>query len=222
MASCSTPATALSLFIKRRRAFVACASCRKRKIKCVKTSSANYAPCTRCTLKGLKCEFYAVPEHYPSSQPHTTTEIELAPHDSYSDPGWTPPPMTCPSAGIDNHLGKNSFSAHTIPARRNSDPPTGSCPRYPYQRRHAPTNPRRRASQPRVKPTILQQSLPVAYPQESLHLPVQNHLGAVEPPYDPGLALYLALSNADGPFYGQYYEKEQSLGAKQRCWSQVM
>ncbi|KAJ6568765.1 hypothetical protein B0H19DRAFT_1256483 [Mycena capillaripes] len=220
MASGST--SAMSLFPKRRRAFIACASCRKHKVKCVKTSSADYAPCTRCSLKGHKCEFYAVSDHYPSSQPSTppaATEIELAPHDSYSDPGWTPPPMTCPSAGIGDYLGKTSFSAHAMPARRNSDPPI---PRYPYQRRHAPTNPRRRASQPRGKPTVPQQALSMACPQESLQMPMPNHLCAVEPQWNADVALYLALSNADGSFYGECYGKEQSLLAKQCHWPQVM
>ncbi|KAJ6564043.1 hypothetical protein B0H19DRAFT_1258553 [Mycena capillaripes] len=44
MVNRSIPATTLSLFTKRRRAYLACASCRKRKTKCVKLSDVEYTP----------------------------------------------------------------------------------------------------------------------------------------------------------------------------------
>ncbi|KAJ7673824.1 hypothetical protein DFH06DRAFT_1123494 [Mycena polygramma] len=72
MADLPLPAATLSLFTKRRRAFVACAGCRKRKIKCVKLSDIDNAPCTRCALKGIKCEYGAVTDDSSASQPSVT------------------------------------------------------------------------------------------------------------------------------------------------------
>ncbi|KAJ7908937.1 hypothetical protein B0H13DRAFT_1878103 [Mycena leptocephala] len=46
MSNLSTP-TSSSLFTKRRRAYVACNNCRKRKAKCVAGSEVDYKPCTR-------------------------------------------------------------------------------------------------------------------------------------------------------------------------------
>ncbi|KAJ7159770.1 hypothetical protein C8R46DRAFT_1109036 [Mycena filopes] len=50
-------------FLRARRAFVACAACRKRKIRCRATTAADGTckACTRCSLKGLTCE-YLIPE----------------------------------------------------------------------------------------------------------------------------------------------------------------
>ncbi|KAJ7646279.1 hypothetical protein DFH06DRAFT_1332666 [Mycena polygramma] len=53
------------LFTRRRRAFVACANCRKRKMKCTTVADGNSMPCRRCALKGLKCEYLAVDESCP-------------------------------------------------------------------------------------------------------------------------------------------------------------
>ncbi|KAJ7155821.1 hypothetical protein C8R46DRAFT_1196540 [Mycena filopes] len=54
---------------KWRRAYVACASCRKRKVKCVtRMEDGGASSCTRCGLKGLKCEFSTVSESVPSER----------------------------------------------------------------------------------------------------------------------------------------------------------
>lgn len=64
----SSPAASSSKPVaKRRRAYVACVTCRKRKIKCVTASDADDDPCTRCKKKGIPCEFIAVPDEDESS-----------------------------------------------------------------------------------------------------------------------------------------------------------
>ncbi|KAJ7616724.1 hypothetical protein B0H17DRAFT_1220235 [Mycena rosella] len=52
-------------FQKRRRTYVACLTCRKRKIKariclCVTFSDADSRPCTRCAQRGIPCEYAPV------------------------------------------------------------------------------------------------------------------------------------------------------------------
>ncbi|KAJ7870251.1 hypothetical protein B0H13DRAFT_1896251 [Mycena leptocephala] len=70
MSNLPPPPTSSTLFMKRRRAFVACANCRKRKIKCATMADGDCRPCTRCAVKGLKCEYVAVDE---SQGPPPTT-----------------------------------------------------------------------------------------------------------------------------------------------------
>ncbi|KAJ7762988.1 hypothetical protein B0H16DRAFT_504427 [Mycena metata] len=53
------------------RAFVACTQCRKRKIRCLATTilDGTWRPCTRCSLKGLKCEYLSL--DYSGATPPT-------------------------------------------------------------------------------------------------------------------------------------------------------
>ncbi|KAJ7676798.1 hypothetical protein DFH06DRAFT_1317408 [Mycena polygramma] len=139
----SSSSAAINLFTKRRRAYVACANCRKRKIKCITVSEVDYSPCTQCSLKGLKCEYSAVPEGSPSSsQPGTPPEIEVPTTErDYSHVGGTPKPITPPSAGINEYLGSTPSSRGARPGAAVALPSRGA-PRYPYQRRRAsPTGP---------------------------------------------------------------------------------
>ncbi|KAJ7626783.1 hypothetical protein FB45DRAFT_1081583, partial [Roridomyces roridus] len=48
----------------RKRIFVACTECRKRKAKCINTSTEDFPniPCDRCQMKGLRCEYISVGE----------------------------------------------------------------------------------------------------------------------------------------------------------------
>ncbi|KAJ7823718.1 hypothetical protein B0H14DRAFT_3469889 [Mycena olivaceomarginata] len=140
MSRSSTPSSVLSLFTKRRRAFLACTECRKRKIKCVSVPDTDsYRPCTRCTQKGIKCEYYAVPDNYhPSSQPRTpphghAREIEIPPSDNYSDPG-------CSYLGV-NFPGSKAARRSSLPI-----PASASTARYPYRRRNTVAESRSRPS----------------------------------------------------------------------------
>ncbi|KAJ6546102.1 hypothetical protein DFH09DRAFT_1508408 [Mycena vulgaris] len=93
----STPATSSQLFTKRRRAFVACITCRQRKIKCTTVSDADYQPCTRCVEKGIKCEYQSVTD----DDDYSSTPSPDVQGPSRAS-GWhAQPPITPPSAGLD-------------------------------------------------------------------------------------------------------------------------
>ncbi|KAK6996695.1 hypothetical protein R3P38DRAFT_1956304 [Favolaschia claudopus] len=57
------------LFTKRRRAIISCKNCRSRKVKCSTLADGDLRPCTRCTAKGLQCDYTAVDE---TAHPPTT------------------------------------------------------------------------------------------------------------------------------------------------------
>ncbi|KAJ7779483.1 hypothetical protein DFH07DRAFT_765763 [Mycena maculata] len=60
MVADSTPNPVNPVFMKRRRIYVACLNCRRRKIRCIATEETE--PCERCTKKKLTCEYMAVSE----------------------------------------------------------------------------------------------------------------------------------------------------------------
>ncbi|KAF8190981.1 hypothetical protein K438DRAFT_1762906 [Mycena galopus ATCC 62051] len=157
MSSSSSSSNSFNVFTKRHRAFVACAACRKRKIK-------------------IKCEYYAVldddvssstpntpPQRFEVPLPDTSSDPGRTPypvmpsserrsfgpvsisrgrrHTSASDPGWTPHPIRPPSAGISNeHLHSRPSSASnefaSTGGRRNTVPAAAPSARYPYARRN--------------------------------------------------------------------------------------
>ncbi|KAJ7920595.1 hypothetical protein B0H13DRAFT_1867507 [Mycena leptocephala] len=139
MTHSAIPAKEMSLFTKRRRAYVACTGCRKRKIKCVTHSDVDYSTCTRCSSKGLKCEYLAMPDGYSSStrQPGTPPpEIQVPSRErNYSKAEWTPPPITPPSAGIGSYGVPGSCPVKI--ARCISVTPA----HHPYRRRPSPPQP---------------------------------------------------------------------------------
>ncbi|KAJ7129901.1 hypothetical protein C8R43DRAFT_674430 [Mycena crocata] len=70
-------------FTKRRRTYVACKACRKRKIKCI--STGEDMPCKRCAERGFKCEFIPVAEERrreragrPGGESSTSTLVKAA------------------------------------------------------------------------------------------------------------------------------------------------
>ncbi|KAF8212660.1 hypothetical protein K438DRAFT_1751101 [Mycena galopus ATCC 62051] len=188
--SSAMPPTGSNPFMKRRRAYVACANCRKRKVKCVTPSEVDYKPCTRCSqkdrglksLKGLKCEYF--PDDAPSEP--NTPPAGAQPPVRYSEPGWAPPPITPPSAGINEYLNSGSSSSRS--GRRGTVPSTTTSARYPYR----PVTP---ASRPPAtagaawnqQPT--QQYSAQAYPSQGSGA-MQQHPGAMTPQYYPGTTPY--------------------------------
>ncbi|KAJ6564693.1 hypothetical protein B0H19DRAFT_1068215 [Mycena capillaripes] len=131
-----TSAISSSLFIKQRRAHVACTKCRQRKVKCVKVAETSYTSCTRCTQKGIKCEYFPVAEDYAFSPPSTPSSNIVASRERiYSYVGWPPGAITLPSAGITPHVGP--IRSHSESARRHSIPTSGSSINYPYEPRPA-------------------------------------------------------------------------------------
>ncbi|KAJ6562124.1 hypothetical protein B0H19DRAFT_1259726 [Mycena capillaripes] len=217
MSSSSSSSSALSLFTKRRRAYVACANCRKRKIKvgtstyiprfqslgstnpslspqCITVSEVDYSPCTQCALKGLKCEYSAVPDDRPSSPP----EIDVPTRErNYSD---EPLPITPPSAGISEYLGSTSNSSSSRGAHRSNAPPARGSPRYPYQRRRTPPG-------VRAAPSKLQTSrIP---PQQSSSAYTAEALPPLAPQYYPDDTSYVAPLTAG---YDTNFFYNQNLG----------
>ncbi|KAJ7485919.1 hypothetical protein FB451DRAFT_1433020 [Mycena latifolia] len=138
MSHSSTPANLSKVFTKRRRAYVACVACRKRKIKCVTASDADYDPCTRCKQKGIQCEFTAVPDDDDSSS-HPGTPSPDAQGPSRNS-GWgqtSQPGIRPPSAGIAGYLGAGSApprGANRSPRPGANAPyPQPGAPSYPYR-----------------------------------------------------------------------------------------
>ncbi|KAJ7433996.1 hypothetical protein FB451DRAFT_1195786 [Mycena latifolia] len=53
----------------RKRVYLACLNCRKRKIRCIKAGESE--PCERCVRRGLQCEYLAVCATVPQALPPT-------------------------------------------------------------------------------------------------------------------------------------------------------
>ncbi|KAJ7767801.1 hypothetical protein B0H16DRAFT_337820 [Mycena metata] len=211
MSSSSTPSNP---FMKRRRAYVACAQCRKRKIKCVSVSEVDYRPCTRCAAKGLKCEYFAVPEDDNPSQADTPPPEFQAAH--HSQQGWNPQPITPPSAGINEYLSGSSSSRRA--GRGGTVPPPTGVPRYPYQPKsttHSGTAAPSRTGQ--APPTSAQHA---AYPHGYASVQQQPHHRAAAPQYSgyPNTTPYQNPGNVQASFgnydpnYGHPYVPQQSGG----------
>ncbi|KAJ7039948.1 hypothetical protein C8F04DRAFT_272289 [Mycena alexandri] len=171
------------LFTKRRRAYVACQNCRKRKIKCYAASEGDFGPCGRCIAKGAQCLYYAVPEEYlyPSSLPATPPEEIYSQPRRLSTPDYRDcvPTITPPSAGISGLLHPRPFRE-----RSSTIPPLGVSLRFPYERKRSPStaiSKCRRNSQPPLPPSHEQQGLS---PQISF---VVSH-SRTTPEYHPGPA----------------------------------
>ncbi|KAJ6564039.1 hypothetical protein B0H19DRAFT_1067639 [Mycena capillaripes] len=148
MAHSSPPGEASSLFTRHRRAYIACSSCRKRKVRrlrltgvfpaqCLQLSKDDSTPCIRCTHRGINCEYVAVSEDFTSSQPSTSpphTHVPAREH-IYCDSAWTPQPITPPSAGMSAFLSPIPSSSTGV--RRHAV----SNSRDPYPPRRASTSP---------------------------------------------------------------------------------
>ncbi|KAJ7130679.1 hypothetical protein C8R46DRAFT_1048796 [Mycena filopes] len=217
MSSSSSAPPPSDPFMKRRRAYVACANCRKRKIKCISVSEVDYRPCTRCAAKGLKCEYFAVPEDYaPPTDPAAPTPEPTRPHTQAQ--GWPHQPITPPSAGLNDYLGGASSSRR---GSRGGAVPPGP-PRYPYQPKSTHSGSRPPQSQPS----------PAAYPQDA-HGFAAMQQQQPQPPH-PGFQYNNAYSppntipyptnpgafipGTDANYYGQTYIPQQ----QHQQWPQAM
>ncbi|KAJ7024487.1 hypothetical protein C8F04DRAFT_1254389 [Mycena alexandri] len=221
MSSSSTPGKPSNPFMKPRRAYVACAQCRKRKIKCVSVSDIDYRPCTRCAAKGLKCEYFAVPEDDNISQADIPPpEFQASRHPQQ---GWAPQPITPPSAGINEYL---SSSSSRRASRSGAVPPPTGPPRYPYQPKSTHSG-MAAPSQTGQTPSAPAQHAGYPHSQHgfaSMHQ--QPHPGAAAPQYYPSTTPYqnpgnvASFSNYNSN-YGQTYVPLQSGGAAYP-WPQAM
>ncbi|KAJ7785200.1 hypothetical protein DFH07DRAFT_975751 [Mycena maculata] len=61
--SIMSSSTSTILIIPRKRAYIACSNCRRRKIKCINNNGeSGRNPCERCSKRGLDCEYVTVSE----------------------------------------------------------------------------------------------------------------------------------------------------------------
>ncbi|KAJ6597483.1 hypothetical protein DFH09DRAFT_1272188 [Mycena vulgaris] len=83
------------LIQQRRRVYVACLNCRRRKIKCVTAGdqAAPQNPCDRCTKRGLSCEYRAVSDASAPSYPSYGAPPQLYGASSH----YFPLPLPLPS-----------------------------------------------------------------------------------------------------------------------------
>ncbi|KAJ7439768.1 hypothetical protein FB451DRAFT_1191958 [Mycena latifolia] len=75
-----TPSRRARLRPTRPRASIACASCRKRKVKCTPSSIAPDDPCTGCMRRGSSCEYLTIPEQMHRAPPRRSTSTAEAPY----------------------------------------------------------------------------------------------------------------------------------------------
>ncbi|KAJ6474785.1 hypothetical protein C8R45DRAFT_935314 [Mycena sanguinolenta] len=107
-------------FTKGSRAFAACKPCRRRKIKCVKPSNVDNAPCTRCCDKGIECEYKVALEYYTFSRFRTIlpSTMEVVPYNNSSE-AWIPSSVMWPSNPTYTTVPCSSYH----PAYASSTPP---------------------------------------------------------------------------------------------------
>ncbi|KAJ7861447.1 hypothetical protein B0H14DRAFT_3445373 [Mycena olivaceomarginata] len=72
------PAFLPPIFLARRRVIIACAHCRKRKIRCITPEDPPQNPCGRCTKKGLKCEYITMADQKEGTSMNKTAVREAA------------------------------------------------------------------------------------------------------------------------------------------------
>ncbi|KAJ7664103.1 hypothetical protein B0H17DRAFT_1256557 [Mycena rosella] len=148
---------ALAVFTTRRRVYVACVNCRKRKIRCITAEEAPDKPCERCTRKGLTCEYLAVSEERARS-PNQMSGREgptANPARGARPNSWAPQPYA-------------GYNAGTGPSPHGST--THSSPPY-YNPMTAPPS----GYQSIIQPAHRQDSSSHMHPQYPVHHPSYSH-----------------------------------------------
>ncbi|KAJ7615544.1 hypothetical protein FB45DRAFT_935947 [Roridomyces roridus] len=122
-----------------RRAYSACISCRKRKVKCQRASEHDWSePCVRCAKKGLKCEFAISSGFHP---PETTSANPTRPEGEYGMVlNWAPAAVggdALPVGSAGSSVPGPSTSGWRPPesyeAVTNFDPDNGHIPSPSYE-----------------------------------------------------------------------------------------
>ncbi|KAJ7311694.1 hypothetical protein DFH08DRAFT_822461 [Mycena albidolilacea] len=127
------PAFLPPIFLARRRVIIACAHCRKRKIRCITPEDPPQNPCGRCTKKGLKCEYITMADQKEGTSTNKTAVREAASRRSSS----SSPPARSRRGSSANHPGAhwNGPSRNDTSAAQpfGHSPPPLSADRYlPY------------------------------------------------------------------------------------------
>ncbi|KAJ7805546.1 hypothetical protein B0H13DRAFT_1930120 [Mycena leptocephala] len=206
MSSSSSPATNTGLYVKRRRAYVACTNCRKRKIKARLSMTARFrgSLLPRYSQPGISLPKIQTPPHGPNYSDPWRAQLLLSGTAGIlnhpSPPPPAPQPIQLPCARINSYMGTNP------PALSGAAPPS---PRYPYPHRAGP---------PSAPPPVSTSSAAFVYqspPQHSLSGHPQAGLGSMKhplaaaaPDHYPGSASYLLPPNTGHPYglsYNQNY-----------------
>ncbi|KAJ7302717.1 hypothetical protein DFH08DRAFT_945527 [Mycena albidolilacea] len=108
-----------------RRTLLACTNCRKRKIRCFSPEKPLKSPCTRCSQKGLICEYVTVEQE---TDPMANQPSHLQPSPGLQAipamPSWAAQPVSSASFGFPAGRGMTPPLPYTAP------PPPLSIPRY--------------------------------------------------------------------------------------------
>ncbi|KAJ7635240.1 hypothetical protein FB45DRAFT_911092 [Roridomyces roridus] len=90
--------------IQRKRAYMACSNCRRRKIKCSNINDENgHEPCERCLKRRLECEYVAVTDPPPPRSPKTHG------HGSSTKTNSTRPPCESPAFHTSGSMRLQSY-----------------------------------------------------------------------------------------------------------------
>ncbi|KAJ6579246.1 hypothetical protein DFH09DRAFT_1361026 [Mycena vulgaris] len=189
------PAPVLAM---RRRTILACANCRKRKIRCITTEQPPKTPCARCVKKHLPCEYVAAaePEYSPefpvSDLPYGGAPSAPTPPTFHGGRGAAPPlPYTGPPPVSMTPTGWR-YSPPSHPVTAPGFNPGSANPHSPPQfnqqyysaaqpnARHDPRQHPNRGSTPRP-PFMQQQQQPGDYPGFDYSQWVNDYDGAPGP-----------------------------------------
>ncbi|KAJ7738785.1 hypothetical protein B0H16DRAFT_1465632 [Mycena metata] len=186
-----------SPFTKRRRVYIACTACRKRKIRCITAEESPDKPCERCSEKGLRCEYLAVAEEQPpsSSHPHAPSGRNAR----FSNPGQLPPSGSQFPGG---------YPGNAPPTQHSNTPHNAYHPRPPYSGQMSgppvpPFTPTQYQSQFPGAPQNPGQGQHPGYQYSSApppQAPQSTHYASQGPYMQPPAASQGYYSN-----YGQYY-----------------
>ncbi|KAJ7099871.1 hypothetical protein C8R43DRAFT_1141400 [Mycena crocata] len=122
----------------RRRVYIACLNCRKRKIKCM-TDDTEQQPCERCIRKGLMCEYLAVGNEDSTSAPPPGRSSAGHSPSSSSYPSGSYPVSTAVSNGAyGTHRPPHAIHPQSAPSQPQPQGPHFDNSAHQYQGHRAP------------------------------------------------------------------------------------
>ncbi|KAJ6492251.1 hypothetical protein C8R45DRAFT_928546 [Mycena sanguinolenta] len=113
---------------ERKRVFLACIACRRRKIRCISDEDNN--PCTRCVKKGILCEYLSIDEERERSE--RMAALDNASGYSFSRPVWDaphPPDSNIAQNGNSTQAGNVNYVSPLTPTTSTA---TGMAPEYTH------------------------------------------------------------------------------------------
>ncbi|KAJ7099851.1 hypothetical protein C8R43DRAFT_1244276 [Mycena crocata] len=125
---------------QRRRVFIACLNCRKRKIKCM-TDDTEQQPCDRCIRKGLLCEYLAVGDEDSTSArdpPPGRSSAGQSPSSSSYPAGSYPVSSTNSNGAYGTHPPPHAIHPQYAPSQPQEPHSNHSAHQYQGHRTPAP------------------------------------------------------------------------------------